>query len=426
MRYDVSHCLTEYNTSRDLKGCAAALLAIMATCDPVVPPMEAPRKTVSSTDSVNVALPQDNLEPKLKQNALLSVVSREIKGAMIEEVSHNKSIRAKLRTWFVRAHKDNSYVVLQGIISVLDKLTFLTAQSLAEVKFGKALVIVSRKCENQEVKDALSKWIPKAEDSLIIERELEIAASKAPPLEEDTKKKKPKVLSSSSATKPGSKALSPPQTNAANVKKGEDKAKVSLATKKIEPVAKVNTAFFKKETPSNVKPVISKSGMAAALAGIKARKKSDAERATEELAESRVPTTSNSSTTSTPSAVSKPVPIAKAGFSALKLVAGLKRNASPVVATEAEPEIKRRKQKKRVSWRPDAELEQIQIFESVEPEDGAEDVAHTPHEYGNARDLDRKEGALLHGGVLPDREEDFLDWATPKSKLHDKTHLMIV
>lgn len=407
----------DYNTSRDLKGCAAALLAIMATCDPVVISSPSVDPVASASDnavSEKISSPRSlsaELDPKVKQSTLLSVVSAEIKGAMIEEASNNKSIRAKLRTWFVRAHKDNSYVVLKAIISVLDKLTFLSARLLAEVKFGKALVIVSRKCEDKDVRESLAQWVPKAEESLVVERDLEIAASKAPALEEEPKKKKAKVLPSSSATKSVSKTSPPSKASEIPLKNGAE-LKAKSVVKKAEPVAKSNTAFFKKEIPSVQKTVIAKPGMAAALAGIKARKRTDP--VDGEMAKHK----SNDLTSlpAQPATLPKVLPIVKPSFSALKLVEGLKRTASPSVVSNSEPESKKRKQKKTVSWRPEAELEQVRIFEAIEPEDGFGDVAHTPHEYGNARDLDRKEGELLHGGVLPDREEDFIDWEVPTCK----------
>lgn len=421
LRYDVSQCLTDYNTSRDLKGCAAALLAIMATCDPIVPALLVDSTTLVSDNAVPEQSPNskavaDELDPKIKQSALLSVVSVEIKGAMIEEASNNKSIRAKLRTWFVRAHKDNSYVVLKAIISVLDKLTFLSARLLAEVKFGKALLIVSRKCEDKDVKESLVKWVSKAEESLVVERELEVAASKAPALEGEPKKKKAKLLSSSSPPKSAGKSLSPPRTSDVTVKSGE-RIKPKAVVKKAELVAKTNTAFFKKEVAPVQKPVIAKPGLAAALAGIKARKKTDVVES-DSTRNSKPPALPSDAPKSTQqSALPKVLPIAKPAFSALKLVEGLKRTASPSIPVGTETESKRRKTKKSVSWRPDAELEQIRMFESLEPENGEGDVVHTPHEYGNARDLDRKEGALLHGGVLPDREEDFLDWEEPRREI---------
>lgn len=415
LRYDVKQCLTDYNTSRDLKGCATALLAIMVTCDPAVP---TPLVEVTASASDNAAAETSSkklateLDPKTKQITLLSVVSEEIKGAMIEEVSNNKSIRAKLRTWFVRAHKDNSYVVLKAIISVLDKLTFLSARLLAEVKFGKALVIVSRKCEDKDVTDALAKWVAKAEESLVVERELEVAASKAPQLEDEPRKKKAKILPSASTIKSASKSLSPPRTSEITTKNGEsDKSKV--AVKKTEPVAKTNTAFFKKDTAPVQKPLIGKPGLAAALAGIKARKKTDVIEA-DTVEKKVVAAVGQATKASQPDPATRVLPLAKPGFSALKLVEGLKRTASPASLPGSENELKKRKTRKSVSWRPEPELEQIRIFESLEPENGYGDVAQTPHEYGNARDLDRKEGAILHGGILPDREEDFIDWAIPK------------
>lgn len=391
----------------------------MATCDPVVssagitPTVSDPIQNVAPEKLLSANIPKDEVDPKIKQTALLAVVSSEIKGAMVEEVSRNKSIRAKLRTWFVRAHKDNSYVVLKAIISVLDKLTFLSAIELAEVKFGKALVIVSRKCEDKTVKDSLAKWVPKAESSLVLEKELDVAAAVAAAKEEETKRKKAKVPSGSTSTKSDGKAdPSLARAQDAASKKGEEKPKTAsvATTKKNEAVAKTNTAFFKKDNLPAAKPIIAKPGMAAALAGIKARKKSDAD----EGLKNKTPL--NTSPKAVSSSLPKTLQPAKPAFSALKLVEGLKRTASPATAPDTGPEAKKRKQKKSVSWRSDAELEQVRIFESLEPEDGEGDVAHTPHEYGNARDLDRKEGALMHGGILPDREEDFLDWTTPKGK----------
>lgn len=418
MRYDVSHCFTEYNTSRDPKGCASALLAIMATCDPSVSTSDSVNSKPSDANNANGKPAVEKttsvaLDPKIKQTTLLSVVNSDIKGTMIEEVSKNKSIRAKLRTWFVRAHKDNSYVVLKAIISVLDKLTFLSAQLLAEVKFGKALVIVSRKCEDQQVKDSLAPWVAKAEESLVVEKELEALALKE--AEDEQKRKKAKASSTTPANKsagklPASTSSSPPPArDTVPNRKPEDKSKgIPAGAKKPDSVAaKVNTAFFKKDSVPAVKPVIAKPGMAAALAGIKARKKSDGEEIKSK------PAVVSSAAKSISSTVPRVLPSAKPAFSALKLVEGLKRGASPASAPDSEPDQKKRKQKKTVTWRPDPELEQIKIFESIEPEDGEGDVARTPHEYGNARDLDRKEGALLHSGVLPDRDEDFLDWESP-------------
>lgn len=386
----------------------------MTTCDPLVPPVDSAIPPQSAKDntaperSSTSNITKEELDPKIKQTALLSVVCSDIKGAMVEEVSKNKSIRAKLRTWFVRAHKDSSYVVLKALIKVMDKLTFLSAQELAEVKFGKAIMIVSRKCEDKEVKDALAHWVGKAEDSLPIERELEIAASKAPPIEDGPKKKVKLSSTPAAGNKVVGKAGSPALRSDPSIKKIEDKPK-AMIPKKNEPVAKTNAAFFKKEVTPMVKPIIAKPGMAAALAGIKARKKIEGEKPANdnEVKSAKITITT----------VPKVLPSGKSSFSALKLVEGLKRTASPVVPTDNEPDAKRQKKKKRVSWRPDPELEQIQIFETLEPEDGVYDVANTPHEYGNARDLDRKEGALLHGGVLPDRDEDFLDWEFPARKL---------
>lgn len=401
MRYDVSHCLDDYNTSRDLKGCAAALLAIMGTCDQVISLNDERSPSVSGDKSSVTSSNKDTLDPKIKQVALLSVVSSQIKGNMIEEVSKNKSIRAKLRTWFVRAHKDNSYAALKATIAVLDKLSFLNEQLLAEVKFGKALLIVSRKCEDQEVKDSLEKWIPKAQKSLEVEEELNKAASKAPPIEEEPKTKKAKTTATSVSTKSSVNA---------DLKKN---AKGSVTAKKVEPVAKLNTAFFKKETPATPAKVatIAKPGVLSVLNSIKVKKRVESEKELDP-----VKTNLDAQKHVTPSAHQAPSATVTPAFSALKFVETLKRGVSPNVTTDSQPETKKRKQKKRVSWKPDNDLEQIRLFETVESEDGDGDVAHTPHEYGNARDLDRKEGALLHGGVMHDREEDFLDWETPRGK----------
>ncbi|CCG84366.1 protein of unknown function [Taphrina deformans PYCC 5710] len=373
----------------------------MATCDPVLSPADIQEDSKDSVVPGKLSDPKstkDETDPKIKQTALLSVVCSEIKGAMIEEVSQNKSIRAKLRTWFVRAHKDNSFVVLKALIAVLDKLTFLTAQSLAEVKFGKALLIVSRKCEDKDVRELLVKWTSKAEESLAIEREMEIAASKPPPIQEESKKKKAK----SSGSKSGTPQISD------SLKKNEEKAK-DIVQKKVEPVAKTNAAFFKKDNIPAAKALIAKPGMAAALAGIKARKKTESDGSTQETK----PQDHAKSNTKSISSITAKLPTGKPVFSALKLVEGLKRSASPIVTQENEPDSKRLKKRKRVSWRPDSELEQIQIFETIEPEAGSWEAPQTPHEFGNARDLDRKEGAMLHGGVLPDRDEDFIDWEIP-------------
>lgn len=379
----------------------------MTTCDPILPGVGDANTVTNNKDSLDksAAAKKNDLDPKIKQTAFLNTVTSQIKGSMIEEVSKNKSIRAKLRTWFVRAHKDNSFVVLKATIQVLDKLTFLTEQHLAEVKFGKALLIVSRKCEDADVKASLEKWVPKAQKSLEIEEELAKAAAKAPPIEDEPKPKKSKVAPSLA-----------PLKAAAEAKKG---AKTVVAAKKAEPVAKLNTAFFKKETPA-AKVVPTKPGISSVLSGIKVKKRTEAEKAPTPPAVVKTSVLPVEVKKEPAPVKDKPAPIptqptaSAPAFSALKFVEGLKRGTSPVVNTEAEPEKKKRKQKKRVSWKPDSDLEQVRVFETIEPEDGDGDVANTPHEYGNARDLDRKEGAMLHSGLMHDREEDFLDWRSPR------------
>lgn len=388
----------------------------MTTCDPVVPGTESTSSTKdkSTTEkAMSSSKSNSELEPKVKQDALLSVVHSHIKGAMIEELSNNISIRAKLRTWFVRAHKDNTYVVLKSLISVLNKLTSLSAKSLAEVKFGKAILIVSRKCEDKEVKGLLSSWLTKAEESLVLEREMDVAAAQNAAIGEETKKTSTNELANSNLTaksdvKPSS-VVAAQQGN--GIKKADTKAK-DLVSKRAGTTAKTNAAFFKKEILPPVKPVLNKPGMAATLAGIKARKKTEADKVVSENKSSSSPATS-ATTGPSASTLAKDTDTSKSAFSALKLVEGLKRTVSPNVSKSMEPVTKKVRQKKRVSWRPDLELEQVLVFESIEPE-GGWGTAYVPHDYRDARALDRKEGALLHSGILPDPEEDFIDWTTPR------------
>ncbi|ORY83825.1 hypothetical protein BCR37DRAFT_280761 [Protomyces lactucae-debilis] len=383
LRHDVSQCLSEYNTSRDPKACAATLLSLMTTCDQPADPAASTTAATASPDPSKPAA-STSMEHFNRQFVLLSTMIVSLRPSMVQELSEHVSIRARLRGWLVKAQRENHIPVLQGIAQVLASLD-LDAAKLAHVKLGKPIMIVARKTTDPLVKQVLGKMVGLAEQSLVLQAKLEAEGTKAPALVDDVKPKKSAAASKAPKLEVPGK-VGPVKKVAASLPKKAEVKKVELK----KPEAKINTSFFKKDkeaapTKEEKGTELTKNSVLSALAGMKARKKSDV-------------------------APVEAAP-AKPQVKISTLVEGLKRTlpSSTTPPPESTEPVQKRRKLKRVRWRPDDELEQVKIFEKEEPEYPEEPAG----EHGSARDLDRKEGAFMHAGLAFDRDEDFLAWEEP-------------
>ncbi|KAK9473620.1 uncharacterized protein V1510DRAFT_429429 [Dipodascopsis tothii] len=105
-----------------------------------------------------------------------------------------------------------------------------------------------------------------------------------------------------------------------------------------------------------------------------------------------------------------PAPRISSLFSALRPNAPEDKPAEKPVAEPAAPKPAARKKRKTVTWKIDSELCQVKLFESS-PEERAKPA--TPHEFGNARDLDISEGRAAFGKIHDDEDLEEIEWYTP-------------
>ncbi|BFZ54494.1 hypothetical protein PYCC9005_001531 [Savitreella phatthalungensis] len=377
IKYDIAHCLNVENTSQAPDKCATALLATMSQCDPIPPASDAGVKVVRTPEQALF----DSVDVSDRQNTLLTAVIVGLRDdrLMSHHLSTHKMFRAKLRTWFVRAHKENNHKTLLHLIGVLDMLK-LDAELLAEVKFGKVLLVIARRSEDADVKARLAKYTRKAEAAKLLEDKADKEPTApapsdpaptmgstlkgAPPLEEAAKKRK--VTARPADVKPIPK-------------------KPAAAAPAAAP-AKVNSAFFSK--PAG--PPASSTGQKLTLSDVLSR-----------VNKKRAPDVSSTTPASkTPTTAAEKDPEAstsskKRDFSSI--VSDIQGTATSQSSTTKSSSLstagaaKRTKVKKTVRWRPGPELEQVKLFETVEPEhyDGEET-------FGNSKDLEGREGELLH------------------------------
>ncbi|BFZ63956.1 hypothetical protein YB2330_005093 [Saitoella coloradoensis] len=340
---------------------------------------------------------------------------------MLRKVLVHPSILARLRSWLLAAwkEKDKQDFVVVGILEVFNRAKPTVAQ-LAEIKFGKVMVTILKKTESKLIRAMLEKWQNRAERAYAIESgKPDPGPPKRAGQTAQTKRSLEAEAERKGSTDDGIYNVLNKPDNVANdllsaprKKMREDiaaQSKPSTASA-IGPVKKplgtigtpaVRIAAGTAKAAAPAKPASTTSSFFANL-GKKAEEKPNVALPTIKIAK-------------------KPAAAAPS-FSSVLQAAGLAPSASDKsTSSESSSSTKKDKPKskkrKRVTWN-DAHLEQIKIFETVEPQ--YDDFYHTEHEskvhkYGNARDLDIHEGRVAFGkeGHLDIEEE--VEWYEPRA-----------
>ncbi|EPX73544.1 mRNA cleavage and polyadenylation specificity factor complex associated protein [Schizosaccharomyces octosporus yFS286] len=349
LRQTLNECLDPLNTSQAPKECVAILVNMMST--------------VSQDDQKLLFL------EILKNNSEATIFSELVDGG-------RKLFLPKLRNWFVSAIRSKSDKVIHSILLLLCKLP-ISAERLADVKFGKPILIVKKKSANSVIRQHAERLSDLAEKSVAVE------------LGKDHTK---------DAEKESNKPVTAKTVTNANVASTNIK---NPPTKKVTSVP--GTSFFKnlsnpsktgtpastaKPSTSGAKQTPTSTPLSSIVAGLKGK---DAD-----LQKSQLSGQSNARD-ELPSFRKRPVKS--------------EEESEKSEPSSEENSLKKKRRKKSVTWKSDDELVQVKIIEHANEEESA---VKTPHIYGSARDLDRQEARVAFGNQVEDDVEDEIIWYKPK------------
>ncbi|EEB08351.2 mRNA cleavage and polyadenylation specificity factor complex associated protein [Schizosaccharomyces japonicus yFS275] len=383
LRHELNECLDPFNTSRAPRDCAAVLVNFMGSIE---------------TDEQKLIFLEIT-----RDKGLDTIYNELVDGS-------RRIFLPKLRNWFVSAIRSKHDKLTHVILQVLTRLP-LNPEKLAEVKFGKAILLVGKKSTNSIIRQYAENLSGIAEKSLLLEQRKD---TKAAPVKPETTK-----TAASATSRPSHKSISqkPPVTTTKKVtsvsntsffKNLSSAAKQSAASGSKAPMA--SSASAKSSTPNTPLSAImaglnrgNQDSQTASSTSSSTKVGSDLKSLTEqitkgkeELPSFRKRSAKSDSTTGKPTKVSK---------------------------TTSESTVKRKK--KSVSWRPDNDLVQVRIIESLEDDKDLAKGVH--HHYGSARDLDRHEARVAFGAKVEDDVEEEQTWYEPvvitfviKDELHTR------
>ncbi|CAA20832.1 mRNA cleavage and polyadenylation specificity factor complex associated protein (PNUTS) [Schizosaccharomyces pombe] len=378
LRLTLTECLNPINIVQAPKECAAILVNLMSN--------------ITQDDQKLVFL--DLLKSKVGN----SIYSQLVDGG-------RKLFLPKLRNWFVSAIRSKHDELIHLILLVLANLP-LTTEKLAEVKFGKPILIVKKKSTNSVIRQLAENLSELAEKSFTIEQNREN--------EKSSTKNDSTVSSSAVVMAPAGPAMAPSASNKPSAS-STTKSSNSKSKKKVTSIS--GTSFFK-NLASSTKPTSASSSTKAPLtkqqtnpstplssimAGLKGREKEkdkDSGISSENVSNNReeLPSFRKRSSSSRQSEEIASLQAENAVFS-----------SDP--ASNDEKTGNKKRKKKSVSWKPDNDLVQVKFIESLN-EEGAASVK-TPHIYGNARDMDRQEARVAFGSHVEDDVENEIIWYKP-------------
>ncbi|EPY51186.1 mRNA cleavage and polyadenylation specificity factor complex associated protein [Schizosaccharomyces cryophilus OY26] len=349
LRQTLNECLDPLNTSQAPKECVAILVNMMST--------------VTQDDQKLLFL------EILKNNNEATIFSELVDGG-------RKLFLPKLRNWFVSAIRSKSDKVIHSILLLLCKLP-ISAERLADVKFGKPILIVKKKSANSVIRQHAEKLSDLAEKSIAVELgKDQLKDLEKEPTRPETVAKPTNVSSTNSKNPSTKKVTSVPGTS---FFKNLSNPKTGPATSAPKP----STVSAKQTSTSTP--------LSSIVAGLKGK---DAE--LQKSQSLRTESQSNSR---------DELP------SFRKRSAKSEEGSEKSEASSEESSLRKKRRKKSVTWKPDDELVQIKVIEHANEEELA---VKTPHIYGSARDLDRQEARVAFGNQVEDDVEDEIIWYRPK------------